>query len=531
MPTPPYSVGLRFAILVLLLLCVSMSLLTAQTVSPETEFRASTVGGVALEANAAFDTEGTYIAWRDTRAEGSDGGDIYVQKLDVDGRPLWSANGVALCVATNTQSLPAITPDDQGGAVVTWLDARSQRAAIFAQRISPTGEPIWTANGVFVGNVYAEQPFSFVHRSDNGSFVVTWWDSAPFVNADLYPVLAQKLTGQGERVWDPGDPTKEDFWGSGIQTINGITRGRSAPDGVGGFLALGKIRDGKGFRCQRVGTDGLPVWPTPVDFTASLPDTVSFNFAPDGAGGVIVAFLDNRDVRVFRMAGDGTLPWGTTGITLAAGNVLTDQIPCVSPNGAGGAFIAWVSSTPHDIRVQQIAADGTLLWGESGATVPDGSTSEREPAMVTDGAGGIFLSFTTATSLRGQKLDRNGTAQWKLNGSNGVGLGSGDLSIIGSGRTVPTVVYKRGSGLAARSIAVAAPTMLTKINVTPNGPVNVTLSGGTPGRTYDLLRGSHVEAASNSAWQKIGTLRPGETFVDTTAPSPGAFYIARDPSR
>jgi hypothetical protein len=118
----------------------------------------------------------------------------------------------------------------------------------------------WAVNGVFVGLVYAEQPYSFVHRSMDGGFLVTWWDSAPIVGADMDPVLAQKLDGNGARLWDPGEPDSQDFWGSGIEVINGITRGRSAPDGAGGFIAFGKIRQDKGFRFQRVLANGSAAW-------------------------------------------------------------------------------------------------------------------------------------------------------------------------------------------------------------------------------------------------------------------------------
>jgi hypothetical protein len=396
--------------LVLLYGLTQSALLFAQSVGPETVIRNSTTTGSAIEAAAAFEPNATYVTWRDTRSEGSSGGDIYAQKLGPNGQPLWTTNGLAICVATNTQSLPSITPDGAGGAVVTWLDDRSSLGAIFAQRITASGAVQWTVNGVFVGRVYVDQPYSFVHRALDDGFLVTWWDSAPIVDSDMYPVLAQKLDANGNRLWDPGDPDDQDFWGSGFEVINGITRGRSATDGAGGFVALGKIRQDNGFRFQRVLANGSPAWPSPVNFDAALPDTASFNFAADGAGGVIVAFLDFRDVKVFRVAGDGSLPWGPNGVTIAQTNALTGQLPFVAPNGTGGAFVAWIASTPHDVRVQQIASDGSPLWTAGGAIVPDGSSTEREPAMIRDGAGGIFLSFTTATSLRGERLDRGGCA-------------------------------------------------------------------------------------------------------------------------
>ena len=358
---------------------------------------------------------------------------------------------------------------------------------------------------------------------------MTWWDSLNFFGSDKFPVLAEKLDANGTRLWDPGEPDNQDSWGSGIEVLNGITRGRSAPDGAGGFVAIGKIRQDGGFRFQRVLANGSAAWPTPVDFTAALPDTVSFNFGADGAGGVTVAYLDNRDIRAFRVASDGTFPWGTSSILLQT-NVVLGQLPFVVSNGTGGAFIAWVSSTPHDVHVQQVSADGASLWTAGGAVVPDSSTFEREPAMISDGAGGILLSFTTATSLRGQRLDRNGTAQWKPGGSNGVGLGAGELPIIGAGTSGPTVVFKRGTGLFARSIMVSAPCQLTNIVAVANNQASLTLSGGVPGRPYDVLRSSRLVPFSDNAWTMVGTVQAGQVWTDTNPLFSNAFYGARDPS-
>lgn len=524
-----YSRLVQSTKLAILLTLIPGPLLFGQSVSPEIEIRTSTITGSALEATAAFEAGATYVAWRDTRSEGNDG-DIYAQRLGPDGQPLWMPNGLAICVAANRQSLPAITSDGAGGAVVTWLDKRSNPGAIYAQRISASGAVQWALNGVFVGLVYVEEPYSYVHRAPNGGFSVTWWDSAPFADTDKFPVLAQRLDANGTRLWDPGQPDTQDFWGSGIEVINGITRGRSAPDGAGGFIVFGKVRREKEFRFQRVLANGSAAWSKPVNVDAAWADTVSFNFAPDGGGGVIVAFLDDRDVKAFRVAGDGTLPWGPDAVTLVQANSLTGQSPFVAPNGTGGAFVAWTAGTPHDVRVQQIAANGSLLWVAGGVFVPDGSNTEREPVMITDGDGGVFLSFTTSTSLRGQGLDRTGSAQWKINGSNGVGLGSGDLPIMGAGISGPTIVYRRSRGLSAKSVLVSAPVRLTEIGPAGGNQVSFRLSGGVPGRSYDILRATSVAPFSNIAWKVVGTAQAGQIWTDTNPILPMAFYGARERS-
>src|SRR4029453_18007924 len=151
------------------------------------------------------------------RNEGSSEGDIYVQKLGRDGNPLWNADGLAVCLEIDKQSVPVITADGEGGAVMVWLDDRAARRAIYAQRITSSGSVQWTIGGVFFGFVYSQQPRPFVHRGTNGGFLVTWWDSAPIFGTDKHPELAQKLDANGTRLWDPGEPDNQDLWGSGIE--------------------------------------------------------------------------------------------------------------------------------------------------------------------------------------------------------------------------------------------------------------------------------------------------------------------------
>jgi len=307
---------------------------------------------------------------------------------------------------------------------------------------------------------------------------------------------------------------------------------RSLPDGSGGLVVFGQIRDDPGgFRFQRVLANQSLAWAKAVDLPASLPDfTASFDFATDGAGGVILAYLDDRIVRAVRVTGDGAIPWSESATTLASTNVVITEPPVVASDGTGGAFVAWVSSFPRDVHVQHLDSNGAHLWPEGGAAVPDGTSSEREVAMVADGAGGIFLSFATATSLRAQRLDSSGAAQWKANGSNGLNLMPGDEPFIGLGASGPTVVYAHTSlGLSSRTIDVPPSTSfhLTNIMFLPNNQFSLTLSGGVPGAAYDIFRATALGAPlTNPAWTIVGTVRPGESWIDTSPPLPMAVYVA-----
>jgi hypothetical protein len=99
---------------------------------------------VCLAGNGQFDPQiaydghdGAFITWYDSRSGSTN--DIYLQRLDLQGRPdpSWDANGLAVCLAPNTQQFPVVTTSSPGSAVVTWQDLRSggaTTAAIYADQ-------------------------------------------------------------------------------------------------------------------------------------------------------------------------------------------------------------------------------------------------------------------------------------------------------------------------------------------------------------------------------------------------------------
>ena len=87
-------------------------------------------------------TSGAFVTWYDARSGSTN--DVYVQHVDQRGalNPAWDVNGLAVCVAPNTQQFPAVTTSRPGTAVLTWQDLRSgglTTAAIFAQQAVTTG--------------------------------------------------------------------------------------------------------------------------------------------------------------------------------------------------------------------------------------------------------------------------------------------------------------------------------------------------------------------------------------------------------
>jgi len=85
--------------------------------------------------------------------------DIYAQRIDNDGNSLWQANGVPVTKSVGSQRFPKIVSDGSGGAIIAFHDCRYSTAGgvscdvdrdVFAQRLDSSGTPLWTADGVAV---------------------------------------------------------------------------------------------------------------------------------------------------------------------------------------------------------------------------------------------------------------------------------------------------------------------------------------------------------------------------------------------
>jgi hypothetical protein len=108
----------------------------------------------------------------------------------------------------------------------------------------------------------------------------------------------------------------------------------------------------------------------------SLSDSAAYTpvLAPDGAGGVIVAWFDHRDVDIHayatRRAPDGSVPpgWVPGGVVLAGD---TGGDPAIAPDARGGAYVGWKYF--GDVAIQHITTAG-VVGGEwyppNGVTLP-----------------------------------------------------------------------------------------------------------------------------------------------------------------
>jgi hypothetical protein len=142
------------------------------------------------------DIFGAYIAWKDNR---SGNYDIYVQRVAPGGTASWTANGVAVCTAANTQELPDIIPTGYGGTILAWQDYRGGSSpAVYMHHINAAGTPQWTANGIAVTSLGGDKmrPQIVSDGTTAGSIVV--WEQSGGGATDIY---AQRFNGFSAAQW------------------------------------------------------------------------------------------------------------------------------------------------------------------------------------------------------------------------------------------------------------------------------------------------------------------------------------------
>jgi hypothetical protein len=234
---------------------------------------------------------GVVIAWQDSRNSATTESDVYAQRLNGDGVRQWSLDGVPVCVENLGQTMPMVAADG-GGAIIAWEDFRPTGQGVGAQRLSLTGFMQWPAEGVMVIETFTGGETTKAISGDGfGGAYLVWLDRRD-VATTMHDIYAQRLNALGQVQW-----------GLTAAPVTRASNHQSALDvaavGASGlFVSWADSRAGStDIYAQLLNEAGLPVGPADG---LGVCTNASSQYAPsivaDGAGGVLVAWWDNRDV-------------------------------------------------------------------------------------------------------------------------------------------------------------------------------------------------------------------------------------------
>jgi hypothetical protein len=254
---------------------------------------------------------GSVITWQDRR-NGTDY-DIYAQRIDSTGRIQWTANGIEICTAEYDQRGPRLVSDTTGGAVITWQDKRNGNDYdIFTQRVDSSGTVQWTANGIAICTAANSQYDPRLASDGKGGAYITWQDyrKGSDCNFDAFEeqtnfnlevckekhlndwnIYAQLINSSGRVQWAVN--------GVGISTANfDQYKPQMAADGFGGTIVVWRASEkenDQNIYAQRLTSSGKVQWAAEgIPVTSAPGDQYDPLLVSDGRGGAIVTWYDKR---------------------------------------------------------------------------------------------------------------------------------------------------------------------------------------------------------------------------------------------
>ena len=364
---------------------------------------------------------GAFIVWKDWRFDGFLP-DIYVQRVDSNGYPLWTVDGAVACDEPSDQSTPAITTDEKDGVIIAWSDERSGgKRDVFAQRIDANGNKMWAVDGVPVATKVEREHSEKIVSDDHGGVFVVWEQERLDFSWDIW---AQRIDSSGNAVWVSG----------GIPVCN-VTANRInhkiQRDGEGGlFVTWQDERSGNfDIYVQRIDANGNLLWNTSGVSVCAAPGVQSNpKIDPEKQlDGVYIAWVDKRngtdyDVYCNRVDSNGNVLWGAMGKPVAVGSGNQSAIDILSNNKTEGLIVTWKDnrSPNYDIYIQKINLSGEPVWALNGNVVCDAPEDQLNPNIISDKAGGAIIAWQDFRygdwDVFSQRVSANGIPQWTVNG-------------------------------------------------------------------------------------------------------------------
>ncbi|MGE5317955.1 MAG: carboxypeptidase regulatory-like domain-containing protein [Chloroflexota bacterium] len=286
---------------------------------------------------------------------------VYAQKYNSSGTAVWASPAViseAGGISSWTQIFPFIN-DGSDGFYIAWHDDRdnNQRASIFVQHISSSGQVLFGANGV-----EASTASGFNHYYANlalpagSSEIYVFWNEMD-ADQNYNGIFGQKLSASGSRMWGSSGMT---FIPLTLGTITPEDAQSSATDMVV-LYSQGSLNSQ--LKAMRIGTDGSFVWPsqfiTVSSVSSSKGHVVMSKFASDQW---VAVWEDNRngasDIYAQNFSIEGTLgpyqlSYGSIQghVTLTGGNgnvtqaLVTTGVSSTYPDPTGDYFLQTQTGT------------------------------------------------------------------------------------------------------------------------------------------------------------------------------------------
>jgi len=129
---------------------------------------------------------GAYITWEDRRSYS----DIYAQQISTDGILQWTVDGLPICTSNPVQKDPQLCLNSLGNLTIVWTENYKD---IFAQSVTPSGNLLWSTDGLPICNNTASKSLPQIISSTSGHVIIAWQDTRD----GTYDIYAQSISNNG----------------------------------------------------------------------------------------------------------------------------------------------------------------------------------------------------------------------------------------------------------------------------------------------------------------------------------------------
>ena len=362
--------------------------------------------------------QGAILAWYDARSAATTQLDIYVQRIGPSGEARWTANGVPVCTAPGDQYNEVLVSDGTGGAILAWTDGRPGGA--YSQRVNADGTVAWTLDGVRLTETEAITPA--IAQDDQGGALVVWedWTGGP------RKIRAQRVDPLGRLLWGGS--------GVGVCTVLGLHYGpKICPDGSGGAYIAWTDQRGPVSQVfvQHIAPSGIPLWADQgVPVFAEQSEQRAAGLVADTDGRAVVIWADARTrppgsfgLFAQRLASSGARLWQLEGVALSEETV-SENISLDTVRDGKDLIALWHErrGSNFDAYAQRLDPNGNRLLGAAGIAVADGPGDQIYPRVVLGRDHGLIVGWTDvryapfACFLAAQETEALGTRNWGATG-------------------------------------------------------------------------------------------------------------------
>jgi len=439
-----YRLKARLSVICLLLILLSSSLFASDFRLWDPKDGLPVRQGHDIEWFRSMNTDSNgniCVVWSDTRLGDRD---VWAQLITSDGTSLWGDKGKLIVSEYSRQEEPHVFPDGNGNWIITWIDFRydfeyNNVGDVYMQKVDSNGDRMWSpASGVKICDAARGQLWQQSFTDNNGGAVIIWIDN----REDQTDIYAQHVDQSGNVLWE--ESGKKVAGGPGSQGSYPAKGYSACTDDEGGIIF--SWRDNRDvynldLYINRVSVDGELVWADSSGLPLCLnPERQSnVRLAKDGNGGVFVVWEDDRnydlhdqkvDIYSQHVASDGTINWAENGVPICNYSA-TQQRPRIVNTGVNEAVVLWedkrVDFETEDLYSQKISNNNGSLqlhWGPtgqelSGNLVCDAAWEQTQARLASDMNGGVYISWADErwhakpnSVLYGQHLDSNGNRDW-----------------------------------------------------------------------------------------------------------------------